>query len=153
MWSQKKNLNTLRVITLCHIEILIQVVFLIWFCIPALHWTENNICFRVDLIQSGINLQYNPTPLSLWSMWTITTYKKQKLINQVRKWKTKKCENIWSDSGSENMFSRFVWYTRIRLFRIVEIWDIWDILIQKIEKTRQWHFCSIYHKHYLLVVG
>ena len=54
---QTKNLNKVRVITICYIEILLQVVSLIWFYIPALHWGKNNICARVGLFQPGINLQ------------------------------------------------------------------------------------------------
>ena len=57
MWLQPNNLNKARVITLYYIEILLQVVFIIWFFIPALHWVGNNIRAQVDLIQSGINLQ------------------------------------------------------------------------------------------------
>ena len=42
-------------------EIRLQVVFQIWFCIPVLYWTENNILAWVDLIQSGINLLHEGT--------------------------------------------------------------------------------------------
>ena len=42
---------------MCYIEILLQIVFQIWFCILALHWAGNNIHARVNLIQLGINLQ------------------------------------------------------------------------------------------------
>ena len=45
-------------VNLCYIKILIQILFQIWFCIPALHWAGNNIYAQLDLIQSGINLQY-----------------------------------------------------------------------------------------------
>ena len=62
MLLQSKNLNKMRVITLCYIEILLQVAFQILFCIPSLHWAVNIICAWVDLIQSGIDLQYIPTP-------------------------------------------------------------------------------------------
>ena len=55
MRLQPKNLNKVRVVTLCYIEIFLQVVFQICFCIPALHWAVNNIRDRVDSIQSGIN--------------------------------------------------------------------------------------------------
>ena len=48
----------MRVLTLCVIEIILQVVFRIWFCIPALHWAGNDICAQVDSIQSGTNWQY-----------------------------------------------------------------------------------------------
>ena len=61
MQLQSNNLNKVRVLTLCYIEIFLQVVLQIWLCIPALHWAGINICARVDLIQSGINLQYTPT--------------------------------------------------------------------------------------------
>ena len=52
MQLKAKNLNKLRLITLCYIEILIQVVFRIWFLYPALYWEVNNIHARVDSIQS-----------------------------------------------------------------------------------------------------
>ena len=55
----------MKVIIIRYIEIIIQVIFRIWFCIPTLHWATNNIHAHVDLIQSGINLQYIPTPLPL----------------------------------------------------------------------------------------
>ena len=48
-------------LTLCYIEILLQVVFRICIYIPALHWVGNNICARFDSIKSGMNLQYIPT--------------------------------------------------------------------------------------------
>ena len=51
MQFQSNNLNKVRVLTLYYIEILLQVVFRIWFCIPALHCTGNIICARVDFIQ------------------------------------------------------------------------------------------------------
>ena len=35
MRLQSKNLNKVRMITLCYIEILLQVVFLIWFLYPC----------------------------------------------------------------------------------------------------------------------
>ena len=57
MKLQSNNLNKVRVINICYIEIILQVVFRIWFCIPDLHWELNNICAWVDLIQLGINLQ------------------------------------------------------------------------------------------------
>ena len=57
MRLQSKNINKVRVITLCYIEILCKVVFRIWFCIPDLHWAVNNIYAWVDYIQWGINLQ------------------------------------------------------------------------------------------------
>ena len=60
MWLKSNNLNKARLITLCYIEILLQVVFMIWFLYPALYKPGNNIHARVDLIQSGINLQYIP---------------------------------------------------------------------------------------------
>ena len=47
-----KESNKLRVITLCYIEILIQVVFWIWFLYPALYWEGNNIHAKFDLIKS-----------------------------------------------------------------------------------------------------
>ena len=64
---QSKNLNKVRVINLCYIEIILQVVFRILFYIPAQHWTGNSICARVDSIQLVINLQYIPTPSPLRS--------------------------------------------------------------------------------------
>ena len=51
-----KNLNKVRVITICYIEILFQVVFIIWFLYTALYWAGNNIHSWVDLIQLRINL-------------------------------------------------------------------------------------------------
>ena len=51
----------MRVATLCYIEIILQLVFRIWFCIPALHWLGNNIHSHVNFIQLGINLQYITT--------------------------------------------------------------------------------------------
>ena len=62
MQLQKNNSKKVIGVTLFYIEILLQVFFLIWFCITVLHWVENNIPDRVDLIQSVIKLQYNPTP-------------------------------------------------------------------------------------------
>ena len=62
MWLKSKNLNEVRLINLCYNEIRLQVVFRIWFYIPALHWAGNVFCDWVDYIQSGINLQYIPTP-------------------------------------------------------------------------------------------
>ena len=40
---QSKNLNKVRVINLCYIEIILQVVFRILFYIPTIHWAGNNI--------------------------------------------------------------------------------------------------------------
>ena len=74
-------------INLFYIEILLQVVFQIWFFYPAMYWAVNNIHALVDLIQLGINLHYIPTPPPLRSKWIITTYKNKKYINQVRTWK------------------------------------------------------------------
>ena len=53
------------VVTLFYTEIILQIEFRIWFCIPTLHWAGNNICARVDYIQLGINLQYIPKNISL----------------------------------------------------------------------------------------
>ena len=61
MLLQSYNQNKVRVITLCYIEILLEVVFRIWFLYPALYWAGNNIHDRVDLIKLGINLHYIPT--------------------------------------------------------------------------------------------
>ena len=61
MRLQPTNLNKVRVINICYIENLFQVVFRIFFCIPAQHWAQNNICAQVYKIQSGINLHYIPT--------------------------------------------------------------------------------------------
>ena len=52
MRLQPKNLNKVRVINLCYIKILLQVVFQIWFLYPALYWLGNNTHARVDSIQS-----------------------------------------------------------------------------------------------------
>ena len=72
MQFQSKNINRVRVITICNIEILLQVVFRIWFCIPALHWAGNNILARVESIQSGINLQQiNTGDNFLTRLWPI----------------------------------------------------------------------------------
>ena len=61
MRLKSKNLNKVSVITLFYVEIILQVVFRIWFYIPALHWEGNNVCARDDLIKSGINLHSIPT--------------------------------------------------------------------------------------------
>ena len=61
MRLQSKNLKKVMVINLCYIELILQVLFRIWLCITALHCAGNNICDRVYLIQSGINLKYIPT--------------------------------------------------------------------------------------------
>ena len=58
MSLQSKNLSKLRVIILCYIEILLQVVFQNCFYIPVLHRVKNNISALVDLIQSEINLHF-----------------------------------------------------------------------------------------------
>ena len=57
---QSKNLNKVRYFALllyAIFEILLQVLFRIWFYIPILYWEKNNILARFDLIQLGINLQ------------------------------------------------------------------------------------------------
>ena len=57
---QSKNLNKVRYFALllyAIFEILLQVLFRIWFYIPILYWENNNILARFDLIQLGINLQ------------------------------------------------------------------------------------------------
>ena len=61
MRFQLKNINKVRVINLYYIEIILQVVFRICFCIPAPHWAGNNIYARINSIQAGINLQYIPS--------------------------------------------------------------------------------------------
>ena len=60
MQLQSKNLNKVRVITLCYIEILLEVLFRIQFCIPALNLAGDNIFAWVNSIQSVINLQQIP---------------------------------------------------------------------------------------------
>ena len=57
---------------------------------------------RVYSIQSGINLQYIPTPSPLRSKCIITTHKKKIYINQVRNWE--KNMTVYDPTpGSENM--------------------------------------------------
>ena len=51
MWLQSKNLNKVGVITLWYIEVLLEIVLLIWFLYPSLHWSGGNIHARVYLIQ------------------------------------------------------------------------------------------------------
>ena len=51
-------------ITICYLEILLQVLFRIFF-IPIIYWEGNNILARFDSIQSGMNLQYTPTGLNM----------------------------------------------------------------------------------------
>ena len=51
MQLQSKNLNKVRVVTICYIEILLQLVFIIWFLYPALYRERNNIYAQVDSIQ------------------------------------------------------------------------------------------------------
>ena len=77
MWLQSNSLNKVRVITLYHIEIIIQLVFQIWFLCTALYWAGNNIHAWVVLIIFLINLQWIPTPYPLWVKCTITTYEKK----------------------------------------------------------------------------
>ena len=72
MKLQSNNLNKVRGVTICYIEILLQVVCRIWFCIPALHSAGNNICTRVESIQSGINVQQINTGDNLLTrLWPI----------------------------------------------------------------------------------
>ena len=52
MQLQSKNINKVRVVTLCYIEILLQIVFRVWFVYLTLHWAVNNIHARVNSIQS-----------------------------------------------------------------------------------------------------
>ena len=52
MQFQSKNIHKLEVITLCYIEILLQVLFRFWFLYPTLYWAENYIHDRFDSIQS-----------------------------------------------------------------------------------------------------
>ena len=49
----------------------------------VLYWAGNNILYRVDYIQPGINLQYIPTPPHLRIKWAISTYEKKQYIGNV----------------------------------------------------------------------
>ena len=59
MQLKSNNLNKVRGLTLCYIEIHLQVVFWIWFCIPVLNLAWNNILlvpirFNRESIDSGL---------------------------------------------------------------------------------------------------
>ena len=91
----------MRVVNILYIEIIIQVVFRIWFFITDLHWEGDNILAWVDFIQLRINLQYILKPSPLQSKWIISTYrKKQNKISYL----TEKCENILSDLDFKTCF-------------------------------------------------
>ena len=66
-------------ITLCYIEILYQLVFQIWFCVPYLHWGGGNFHARGNFVKLGINLQWILTPSPLRGKWIITTYDNLKI--------------------------------------------------------------------------
>ena len=72
-------------------EILLQLVFPIWFYIPVMYWAGNNILARVNSIQSGINLKCIPKTYSLLSKWAIDPHDKKQNISQAR---NQKYENI-----------------------------------------------------------
>ena len=46
------------------------------------YWVGNNILAGVDLIHSGINLQWIPKTSHLQSMWKIATYEREKIYNR-----------------------------------------------------------------------
>ena len=52
MWLQSNNINKVREVTVLYIELILQVVFRIWFLYPALYWAGDNIHARVDSLQS-----------------------------------------------------------------------------------------------------
>ena len=60
MICQSNNQNKVRVITIYYIEILLQVVFIIWFLYPTLYWVVNNINDWVNSIQPWSGL-FNST--------------------------------------------------------------------------------------------
>ena len=57
MQLQSKNLNKVRAFTLCYLEILLQGVFRIWFCIPALGLAGKYLCSgRFDSIGNQLTV-------------------------------------------------------------------------------------------------
>ena len=51
MWLQSNNINKVREVTVLYIELILQVVFRIWFLYPALYWEVNKIHDLVNKIQ------------------------------------------------------------------------------------------------------
>ena len=60
----------MRAITLFYIEILLQVVFWIWFFYTTMYWARNNIHAHVDLIQS-----YSGRLNSIGNQLTVDSYR------------------------------------------------------------------------------
>ena len=85
---QSNYLNTVRLINLFYIEIILQVVFIIWLYIPALHWAGNNIGAWVDSIQSGINLQYIPNNIYLDICSTYNQLTEEKYVTNIHQSKS-----------------------------------------------------------------
>ena len=137
----------MRVITLWYIEILLQVLFRIWFLYPTLYWVEIILMLRliqlnraqVYSIQYRINLHYITMTSPLRRKCIITTCEKKTYINQVRNWE--KNMKIYDPTpGSEKMLSHFVWDAKL-----VFVLDCRDLrclrcIYSKIEKTCQWSF-------------
>ena len=70
MQLQSKNLNKVRAFTLCYLEILLQGVFRIWFCIPALGLAGKYLCSgRFDSIGNQLTVDSYTMGVLQISFW------------------------------------------------------------------------------------
>ena len=126
MQLQLKNLNKVRLVAwllYAIFELILQVLFQIWFLYPSVYWAVNNILARFDFVQSGINFKYITTP-SLFKVSKKITYKKKQNISQIR---NQKYENILSHFRYEKLLSHIVWDDKLKFTSGLKIFEIFEI--------------------------